>query len=200
MKNKALMFFMIFVALSLRITPAHAESPTDYVRGIMDKVMAIQKDQALAGPAHEAERGRLIHQIIEKNFDFPLMAQTSLGAHYGHLSAAQRQEFTTTFSYLFQDSYTRMVLNFLKQEAINYHRERQEDGKAQVDTTLIRRNEAIPVNYLMHRRGSAWVLYDVTVDGVSILENYKTQFARVIQTESFAALLNKMKTQERAIK
>ena len=63
--------------------------------------MAIQTDPALAGPAHEAQRGQQIHQIIEKSFDFPYMAKDALGSAYGKLSGGQRQEFIGTFSYLF---------------------------------------------------------------------------------------------------
>jgi phospholipid transport system substrate-binding protein len=103
-----------------------------------------------------------------------------------------------TFGYLFQDSYTRMVLNFLKQETIKYHQEHRENGQARVNTTIVRANETIPVDYLMRRQQPGWLLYDVNVDGVSILDNYKTQFAQVIRTQSFDSLLQKMKTQQRA--
>ena len=90
--------------------PALAESPTAYVRGILDQVMGLQNDPALSAQA----RSQAIHQIIERSFDFALMAKDSLGSTYERLSGGQRQEFTRTFSYLFQDSYTRLVLNFLE--------------------------------------------------------------------------------------
>src|SRR5512140_2789620 len=104
------------------VAPALAESPKDYVRGILDRVMAIQTDPALAGEAHEAQRGRQIHQIIERSFDFPFMAKDALGGNFGKLGG-QQQEFISTFSYLFQDSYTRMVLKFLQKENITYKAE-----------------------------------------------------------------------------
>jgi len=189
---------LLLLALGLAAAPARAETPTAYVRGLLEKVMAIQNDPALAGETHKQERARLIHQIIEKNFDFLLMAQDSLGPTFGRLSAAQRREFTDTFSYLFQDSYTRLVLNFLKQETIHYQRERLEASRARVNTSLARANETIPVEYLMRRQAQGWVLYDVIVDGVSILENYRTEFARVIRTHSFDYLFGKMKAQRRA--
>jgi len=189
---------LMLLALCLAAAPARAETPTAYVRGILEKVMAIQNNPALAGEAHKQERARLIHQIIEKTFDFPLMAQDSLGPTYGRLGAPPRREFTDTFSYLFQDSYARLVLNFLKQETIHYQGESVADGRARVKTSLVRTNETIPVEYLMHRQGQGWVLYDVIVDGVSILEHYRTEFARVIRTHSFDYLLGKMKAQRQA--
>ena len=176
--------------------PALAESPKGYVKGILDQVMAIQTDPALAGEAHEAQRSRQIHQIIARSFDFPFMAKDALGSASGHLNP----EFVTTFSYLFQDSYTRMVVQFLKKENITYNREKLEGGRARVDTTIVRPNESIPVTYLMHQAGGGWLLYDVNVDGVSILQNYRTQFAQAIRTKGFGFLLDRMKTQRQAIK
>jgi len=157
--------------------------------------MAIQSD-----PAQSTQtRSQAIHRIIERNFDFGLMAKDSLGPAYERLSGAQRQQFTQTFSYLFQDSYTRLVLNFLKKETIQYGKETTAGTKARVETAIVRTNESIPVTYLMHKAPQGWVLYDVIVDGVSILQNYKTQFAQVIRTQSFEFLLKKMQEQRRAI-
>ena len=175
--------------------PALAQTPTAYVRGILDQVMGLQNDPAQSTQA----RSQAIHKIIERNFDFALMAKDSLGPAYERLSGGQRQEFTQTFSYLFQDSYARLVLNFLKKENIQYGRELPEGDKARVDTAIVRTNENIPVTYLMHTAPQGWILYDVMVDGVSILQNYKTQFAQVIRTKSFEFLLNKMQEQRRAI-
>ncbi len=194
MKKQLSIISLTLVVIWIGVLPAGAESPTAYVRGILDKTMSIQNDASLDAKA----RSRAIHQIIEQNFDFPMMAKDTLGATYGQISAGQRQQFTSTFGYLFQTSYSRMVLNFLKQENIQYGQERQEGGKARVDTSLVRTNDTIPVTYLMHSTSRGWLLYDVVVDGVSILENYRNQFGRVIRTNSFGFLLERMEQQRRA--
>jgi phospholipid transport system substrate-binding protein len=175
--------------------PALAGAPTDYVRGILDQVMGLQNNPALSTQA----RSQAIHRIIERNFDFDLMAKDSLGPTYDRLSGGQRQEFTRTFSYLFQDSYTRLVINFLKKENIQYNREVPEGSNTRVDTAIVRTNENIPVTYLMRTAPKGWILYDVTVDGVSILQNYKTKFAETIRANSFEFLLKRMQEQRRAI-
>ncbi len=184
----------VLAALWLTVVPALADTPTSYVKGILDEVMRIQND-----PSQEHTRKESIRLIIQKNFDFDQMSRDSLGQTYNRLSASQRQEFHRIFSALFQDSYTRLVLNFLKRETVNYGNEQSDGSQARLDTTLIRKNETIPVEYLMHKQGSGWILYDVIVDGVSILDNYKRQFARVISTKSYDYLMDKMRTQYRAI-
>jgi len=166
------------------------------VKGLLDKVMAIQNNPSL----DKSARTQAIRQIIKQSFDFNLMAQNSLGSTYGSLGTGQRQEFVSTFTYLFQDSYTRMVLEFLKKETIKYDRERREGKGARVDTQMVRTNETIPVDYLMRPQGQGWLLYDVIVDGVSILDTYQRQFSQVIRTNSFQFLLNRMKTQVQALR
>ncbi len=193
MKKQLAILSLVLVALGLPISPAAAESPRAFVQGILDQTMAIQNDPSLDARA----RSRAIHEVIGRSFDFPVMAKDTLGSVYGQISAAERQEFTSTFGYLFQAAYTRMVLNFLKKENIQYGPERQESGRARVDTTMVRPNENIPVTYLMHAAAGGWLLYDVMVDGVSILNTYRTQFSQVIRTKSFGYLLNQMEQQRR---
>lgn len=199
MKNRLYCLGWALAALCLFASTASAVTPTAYVKGILDQVIAIQNDPARSGPEHRGARAQAIRQVIQKNFDFNLMARNSLGSVYGGLGAGQRQDFVSTFSYLFQDSYTRLVLDFLKKETIKYEQERQEGSGTRVNTKLIRTNETIPVDYLMRPQGDGWLLYDVIVDGVSILDNYKRQFAQVIRTNSFDFLLRKMKTQKQAL-
>jgi phospholipid transport system substrate-binding protein len=170
-------------------------TPTAYVRSIMDQAMGVQNNPSLDQKA----RARAVHRIIEENFDFTMMAKDALGPAFDRLGAGQRKEFTSVFSYLFQDSYTRLVLNFLKKENVEYKHESREGNHARVDTAIVRPNESIPVTYLVHTAPQGWILYDVIVDGVSILNNYKTQFASVIRTKSFDYLLGKMKEQRRAV-
>jgi phospholipid transport system substrate-binding protein len=152
-----------------------------------------------SNPAQANTRKQAIRRIIQRSFDFNQMSADALGPTYNRLSSAQRQEFKKIFSALFQDSYTRLVLNYLKRETVNYGKEQITGSRARLDTTLIRTNDEIPVDYLMQRQGSSWLLYDVIVDGVSILDNYQRKFSRVIDTKSFSFLMDKMRTQYRSI-
>jgi len=191
---RKLLWGVVLTCFWLGVNPALAQSPTEYIRGILDRVMAIQSNDSL----NRAARGQAIHQIVSSSFDFNAMAKDVLGSTYNQLSSSQRNEFINTFGYLFQDSYTRLVLNFLKQENIEYGKATQGGEKAKVDTVIKRPNENIPVTYLMHSAGG-WKLYDVVVDGVSILSTYRSQFANVIKTKSFNYLIDKMKQQRRGV-
>ncbi len=184
-----------WLIMGLAASPVLAATPTSYVKGILDEVMAIQNNPGMS----ESARGQAIHRIIQRSFDFPYMAQNSLGPAYNSLSSGERQEFTQVFSALFQSSYTNLVLRFLKRETVEYGQENQSGSRARVKTTLVRTNDTIPVEYLLHQQGGGWVLYDVIVDGVSILDKYKSGFAREIQARSFQSLMQKMKTQLKSV-
>jgi ABC-type transporter MlaC component len=134
--------------------PAWAESPAAYVRSILDKVMGLQND---ASPCQQS-RASAIYGIIEPSFDFAMMAKHSLGPTYDSLSEGQRQDFTRTFSHLCRDSSTRLGLNFLKKENIQYGQERQEGDKSEVATPIVRPNENIPVTYFRHTTPQGWIL------------------------------------------
>ena len=123
MKKMTKIIPVALLALWLAVTPALGATPGAFVKGILDEVLAIQTNPALEGPGREADRAQAIRRVIQKSFDFPYMAEQSLGAAYERLNPGQRQEFTQVFTSLFQTSYTNMVLRFLKKETVKYGKE-----------------------------------------------------------------------------
>jgi phospholipid transport system substrate-binding protein len=180
-------------------TQARAGEPTSAVKAVLDRAMEIQTRVDLSGEAKRPERVGLIRRLIADNFAFSEMARETIRKSWDHLGSQQRSEFQNLFSELFQDSYTRMVLNFLQQENIEYPGESVESTGMLVKTILMRANEHIPVDYHMVRKNGRWLIRDVDIDGVSVVENYRDTFHRVIATSSFDGLLKKMRLQSRAI-
>jgi phospholipid transport system substrate-binding protein len=169
------------------------------VKSVLDRAMEIQTRPDLDGEAHRKTRARLVRELISESFLTEDMARESIPGTWGRVSASQRSDYTRLFSSLFQDSYTRMVLNFLQRETIEYPGETQAKNKGVlVQTVIMRANEHIPVNYNMIQKSGRWLIRDVEIDGVSIVENYKGSFSRVIKSSSFDALLERMRLQARA--
>ena len=180
--------------------PALAEeSPGARVRSMLDEVMAIQTDPRLAGPSNREQRRSAIKKIIAQNFYFDAMAQQALAAYWEKISPAERSEFKNIFQDLFQESYTKLVLDFLKREKVLYNNEEIQTMRATIKTTLVRVNEEISVDYSLQSVQGQWLVDDVSIDGVSIVRNYRQSFNRVVQTESFKSLLQKLRLQQRAI-
>lgn len=161
--------------------------------------MEIQTRPDLAGEAKRKERASLVRNLIADNFLSDEMARESLKGRWESLSPKQQAEFRQLFTDLFQDSYTRMVLNFLQQENIEYRGESGKGGGRLVKTVIMRTNEHIPVDYQVVQKGNRWMINDVVIDGVSIVENYRNSFERVIRKSSVDDLLKRMKTQRQAL-
>jgi phospholipid transport system substrate-binding protein len=190
-------FITIFTVLALFFQDAICQGvPTECIRAILDEVMAVQTDRQLKGQEFRNKRRAVIRRIISQNFDFDTMARHSLGSHWERLERAKQLEFKAIFQDLFQDSYTKLVLDFLGREKILYTREESDQSKASVKTIIVRMNEEIPVDYSLGIMGQKWLVEDVAIDGVSIVQNYQKSFARVIRQETYEGLLKKMRLQQ----
>jgi phospholipid transport system substrate-binding protein len=200
MKPKVFLWVSIFLlGLVSQANPVCAETPTSRIRAMLEEVMTVQTRSSPQGQEARKQRRAAIKEIIARNFDFGSMARQALGWHWETLKDSEQAEFKTLFQGLFLDSYTKLVLDFLKQEKILYHPEELRSGRALVKTTIVRVNEEIPVDYSLTGAQGKWLLEDVTIDGVSIVRNYQQAFARTIQRESYKSLLQKLRLQQQAI-
>jgi phospholipid transport system substrate-binding protein len=171
---------------------------TGVVKKILDDVMAIQSNPSLQGQASRPTRRAAIKKVIVNNFDFDDMARQALGPYWNGLDGPGRAEFKSVFQDLFLDSYSRLVLDFLKKEKVAYVSEEATGNGAKVKTLIQRTDEEIPVDYFLIPSPGTLKVRDVSVDGVSIVGNYLKTFARVIQREAYQGLLRKMKLQRQA--
>ncbi len=187
------------IMLGAQPIPVHAGEAGAQVRIMLEKVMAIQTDPGLQGVSFRDQRRAAIKRIIGENFDFNTMARKALGQYAERLNESEWAEFKSLFQDLFQESYTKLVLDFLKREKILYTLEETRQGQALVRTTIVRVNEEIQVDYSLIPVKEQWAVDDVAIDGVSIIRNYHQSFTRVIQRESFQSLLKKMRLQQQAM-
>lgn len=200
MKRNFFLLATVWVLLLIvQSKPCRAGAPTEAVKNMLGQVMSIQTDPQLQGITFRDKRRVAIKKIIAENFAIDAMAQKSLGSFWDKLYKAQRSEFTNIFKDLFQESYTGMVLDFLNREKILYTQEDSDPGETMVKTIIVKANDEIAVDYFLAPRGQHWLVHDVKIDGVSIVGNYQKSFAKVIERESYKALLAKMRIQQKAI-
>ncbi len=193
------LFWFGVLGLAVPIRPVGAEMPAARVRRMLEEVMAVQTNPQFQGREFRNQRRTAIKKIIGQNFYFEAMARQALSSYWEKLNEAERAEFRDLFNDLFQESYSKLVLDFLKREKILYTREELHQDQARIETTVVRVNEEIPVDYSLTLVQGQWLVWDVTIDGVSIVRNYQRSFTRVIQQESYKSLLQKMRLQQQAI-
>jgi phospholipid transport system substrate-binding protein len=188
---------LVWLLCALAVVPAAhgaGPGPTEQLRGAIDRVLRVLEDPALKGEARVADRRRALRQIADEIFDFDEMARRAMGQHWRSLTAAQRTEFVQVFSDLLERAYTSKIERY-GGEKIQYPGERVEGDLATVSTRIVTKNGTeVPVDYRTLKRGDRWRVYDVSIEGVSLVANYRTQFNSIIRTSSYEELLKKMRS------
>jgi phospholipid transport system substrate-binding protein len=176
---------------------AWAGPPTDQLRGRVDRVLRVLEDPALKQEARTAERRAAIRGIAFEIFDFRELSQRALARHWQARNPAERDEFVQLFADLLERSYVGKIELYSGGEKIQYNAETIEGDQATVKTRIVTRGGTeIPVDYRMHRVGDRWLVYDVGIEGVSLVSNYRAQFNKIIQTASFRGLVDKLKAKK----
>jgi phospholipid transport system substrate-binding protein len=183
------------VAIS-SVGQALAGPVSEQLKDAIDRVVKVLEDPALKGPDRKAERQAAVTKIAQEIFDFPEVGRRSLGRHWQPLSDKQREEFTALFADLLERSYVSKI-ELYSGEKITYASERLDGDTATVATRIATKSGAeVPIDYRLLKKGTRWLVYDVNIEGVSLVSNYRTQFNKIIQTSSFEDLLQKLKTKQ----
>ncbi len=176
--------------LSLAAPSAAAAEPQQVVKNVIDQVLDILNNPAYA----EQQRHRLAKQLVDLHFVYREMSKRSLGAAWNNLSNAQRDDFVSLFAELLENSYTSKIERYAKHVRIDYTGQSLDDGFAEVRTVVVQPNDRFPIVYRLTNASGDWMVYDVVIDGVGLVSNYRFQFARVINQSSYNALVERLRT------
>ena len=197
MKKRTVSIVIALFVIGLLLTglplQARAGEPTEQVRETVDAVIKILNDKELKKPAKEKERRTAVRKAIEKRFNFEEMAKRSLAAHWKDRTAAEQKEFVALYTDLLENSYIKKIERY-ENEKVLYTDERVDADYAVVKTKVMDgKNVSIPVDYKIIKKNNRWEVYDIVVEGVSLVNNYRTQFAQIIRAGSYAELVKKLK-------
>lgn len=177
------------LACALLASAAHAGEPTEQLRAGINGVLEVLRNPDIKGPLQKAERRRRIRKIIHQYFDFREMSMRSLARRWKKRTEAERSEFTRLFSHLMERNYASKLESYTD-ERILFVKEVSDEEFARVDTRVLRKDgQPVDIVYRMHRVSGGWRVYDVSVEGISLLKNYRDQFRSIIRRTSFANLV-----------
>jgi phospholipid transport system substrate-binding protein len=183
----------VLVMLGTVATHALAGPATDQVKATVDEVLGILEAPQYQGPAHKQARRKAIRRAVNERFEFDQMARRSLGIYWAQRTAAERSEFTRLYTDLLERSYINRIESYTG-EQIRYLDETVDDDHAEVRTKIVTKGrDEIPVNYRLARQGDKWEVYDIVIEGVSLVNNYRSQMARIINQSSYDALIRRMR-------
>ena len=191
--SKALVFLICLTISGAFPVNCFAGEPTEQVKQTVDEVIKILNNKELKKPEKEKERKAKIRATVEERFDFAEMAKRSLGIYWGKRNPAEQKEFITLFSDLLEDTYIRKIEKY-DNERVVYVGETEEGSYAAVKTKIVSTSGIeVPVVYMIFKKGAKWEAYDILVEGVSLVNNYRTQFNHIISTSSYEELIKKLK-------
>jgi phospholipid transport system substrate-binding protein len=173
---------------------AQAGEPTDQLKTQVDEVLKVLGNPALRTPDKIDERRDVIRKVANQIFDFEETAKRALGPHWAARTPAERKEFVTLFTDLLERSYVTRIEQY-GGEKVAYAGDQVTGDQAIVKTRIVgKTGTEIPVDYRMQKMPAGWRVYDVNIEGVSLVSNYRTQFNKIVQTESFQALVDRLKS------
>ena len=186
----------------LTLSPAalRAGVPTEQVRQTADRVLSVLQDSRLKSADKQKERRDQIRQIVASRFDFAEMAKRSLGSNWQKVNNDEQRQFVELFTELLEKSYVDQIESY-DGEKIVYGRENVSQDQADVDTKILtKKGEQISINYKLRAAGNDWKVYDVVIENISLVNNFRAQFNRILANASFAELLKKLQSKSVEIK
>lgn len=175
---------------------AWAGVPSDQLRIQIERAIKVLEDPDLVKESRMVERRTAIRRVANEIFDFSETTRRSLGPHWQARTPQERDEITRLFADLLERSYLGKI-EMYSGEKIQFLGETLDGEQAVVRTRLVTKQGAeIPVDYRMHRVGERWLAYDVVIEGVSLVANYRAQFNKIIQTSGYKALVSKLYAKE----
>lgn len=192
---KRLAALVLIVALLLSPSLAMAVTPTEQIRETVDKLLLILKDPRLKGESKKSERRAKLREVLYQRFDFTEMAKRALGSEWRRHTAQEQQEFVRLFTDLLESAYLDKIESY-SGEKVKYLKERQDNDLATVETRLEdARGQEYSLDYRLRNVNGDWKVYDVIIENISLVNNYRAQFNRVLARSSWADLLKRMKEQ-----
>jgi phospholipid transport system substrate-binding protein len=184
---------LLLIVLLIMPLSSHAAAPLETIRAEINKVLDVLRDESLKGESGKNTKKTKIRSIANGMFDFPELSRRTLGPDWKKLNAGQQKEFVDLYSDLLEDTYASKLLSYTNEKVL-YGKEKNLTAKTvEVETTIVTKKADIPVNYRLIPTGSNWKVYDVVIEGVSLINNYRSQFREILTNKSPDALIEHLR-------
>lgn len=180
--------FFFFALVGWTSLAVASPGPTEALKPILTDIMLILNDASLAGNDHKPVRRAKIMNVVEQGFDFQEMSKRVLGRTWKKIDDHQREHFVGLFTKFLENVYIGKLEGYSGQEIV-YNDERIKGKRAAVSTVVQNQGLLVPVNYIMIKKDASWQVYDINIEGVSLLRNYREQFKSILRKKKFEGLV-----------
>ena len=186
------------IVIACTAVSGYAGVPTDAMKSTIDEVLGIVRDKELKQSEKTDERRKLLEKVVAARFDYTEMSRRALGAPWNQLTDQQKEEFVDLFRTLLTTSYAEKIETY-SGEGVQYLNERTEKEYAEVRTKVLSGKTEIPLDYRLINKADEWRVYDVVVDGVSLVNNYRGQFTKILRASSYSDLVDQLRKKSNKI-
>ena len=183
-------FFVILFVFPQVGLSATVPDPTEQMKPFIEKMTRMLADETLKNDSQCNICQKLV-EVSRERFDYDEMSKRVLGKEWKKLSKEQKTEIVKLFTELLQYAYIGKIEGYAGQTIV-FKKQRIKGKRAEVKTELIDKDTSIPVSYIMHLKGDQWMVYDVVVEGVSLVRNYMEQFSEILRKEQYSGLVKQM--------
>src|SRR5437762_5732328 len=182
---------LVVLVVLVGVMPAAAGPPTEHLRQYTDQVLKLLEDPNLQGP----DRRAAVRKAAIEIFDVQETAKRALGPHWQQRTPAEREEFVQLFADLLERTYINKI-DFYGGEKLKFTDEKIDGDIATVrGTVTTKQGTDVLVQARMHKRAERWLIYDIAIENISLISNYRAQFDRIIRTSSYGDLVKRLRNQ-----
>jgi phospholipid transport system substrate-binding protein len=197
-KKYLFVLLLALIVLPMWLAPkaAAGNAATDEIKATVEKALTVLRDPKFKPPAKTNERRALLKQVLFARFDFSEMARRALGAHWRRRTPQEQQEFVRLFSELLERAYADTIESY-SDEKIVYIGEKSDGNYAEVSSKILTSTgQEFSIGYKTQSIDGEWKVYDVVVENISMVNNFRSQFNRVINNSSYEELVRRLKDKQ----
>jgi|MudIll2142460700_1097286.scaffolds.fasta_scaffold14910_3 phospholipid transport system substrate-binding protein len=190
--KKSLIGIALFLCAIVPL-PVFAGVPLETVKGNADKVVDVLRDPSLKAESAKKLKKDKIRAIAEKMFDFTELSKRTLAQNWSKFTPEQQKEFISLYTSLLEDTYADKIMMYTDEKILFTKEIPLTEKTAEVQSTVIRKTDEIPINYRVILKDGVWMVYDVVVEGVSLINNYRSQFREILVNKPPESLLETLR-------
>lgn len=198
LQNKSVLLVLLLALTSFIVcagaVSAASNGPMEQLQKTVDEILRILQAETLQGAEKKAERQKLVLNVVTDMFDFREMARSSLGQSWNTLSPEEKDTFVGLFTRLVEQRYIGKIDSYTEQKVV-YKKEIVKDDKATIYTDIVDKDLEVPIIYRLQETKGKWLIYDLKIENVSLIVNYRRDFDSVIRKEQFSGLVEKITKQ-----
>jgi len=184
---------LVPILLMISTVEANAGTPLSAIQTQVDKLLGVLSDPSFKALTTEKEKADRIWPIVDAIFDYTELSRRALSRNWRKLNKEQQEEFTKLFSKLLGNIYMSRILKYSDEKVIYSQEKMLSEDKAEVETNIVTASKEIPITYRLILINGEWRVYDVVIEGISLVANYRSQFRQILADNSPQALLDMLK-------